>query len=129
MDCDAFWNSLRNHDTPKCFKDAKFGIYTHWGFYSNLDRRPNGFWYPHNMYNKGTVQYEYHLKNYGDPAEFGYKDFIPMLNAEKFVAEEWVELFKKVDAQFAGPVGQHHDGFTMWNSDVNKYNTKKYGAS
>jgi len=122
-----YWNSLKTHITPKWFRNAKFGIYTHWGIYSVPACGPNGSWYPHNMYCKGTPQYEYHVKTYGDPSKFGYKDFIPMFKAEKFDADEWAELFKKAGAQFAGPVGEHHDGFSMWDSQVNEWNAAKMG--
>jgi alpha-L-fucosidase len=121
------WNSLGRHQTPEWFKDAKFGIYTHWGVYSVPACGPNGSWYPHNMYKKGTRQYQYHVEHYGLPSEFGYKDFIPMFKAEKFDADEWADLFQKSGAQFAGPVAEHHDGFSMWDSEVNPWNAKRMG--
>ena len=121
------WNSLKTHITPKWFEDAKFGIYTHWGVYSVPACGPNGTWYPYNMYREGTPQYEYHLKTYGHPSKFGYKDFIPMFKAEKFNPDEWAELFKEAGAQFAGPVGEHHDGFSMWDSQVNEWNAARMG--
>ena len=121
------WNSLQNHEIPAWFKDAKFGIYTHWGVYSVPAKGPNGTWYPHQMYIKGSKQYDYHVEHFGLPSQFGYKDFIPMFKAEKFNADEWAELFKKAGAQFAGPVAEHHDGFSMWDSEINPYNAKKMG--
>ena len=80
------WTSLKNHTTPQWLKDAKFGIYTHWGVYS-VPAYDN-VWYPNKMYRKGNIQYEYHIKTYGPPEKFGYKDFIPLFKAEKFNAEE-----------------------------------------
>jgi len=121
------WKSLTTHSTPQWFRDAKFGIYTHWGVYSVPACGPNGTWYPHNMYREGTEQHTYHVRTYGPPSEFGYKDFIPMFNAEKFDAEEWAELFKKAGAQFAGPVAEHHDGFAMWDSEFTEWNAAKMG--
>ena len=121
------WNSVREHITPKWFKDAKFGIYTHWGIYSVPACRPNATWYPHNMYLDGTPQFEHHVKTYGHPSKFGYKDFIPMLTGEKFDADEWADLFKKAGAKFAGPVGEHHDGFSMWDTKLNEWNSAKMG--
>jgi len=79
------------------------------------------------MYREGTSQYEHHVKTYGHPSKFGYKDFIPMFKAEKFDPGEWAELFKKAGAQFAGPVGEHHDGFSMWDSQVNEWNAVNMG--
>src|SRR5512136_543505 len=98
-----YWESLRRHATPQWFRDAKFGIYTHWGVYSVPARGPNATWYPFNMYRKGTEQHRYHVATYGDPAVFGYKDFIPMFTAGKFEPDEWAELFRRSGARFAGP--------------------------
>ncbi|MFB3894954.1 MAG: alpha-L-fucosidase [bacterium] len=121
------WNSIKEHKTPQWIQEAKFGIYTHWGVYSVPAYGPNGTWYPYNMYRKGSEQYRYHLRTYGHPAQFGYKDFIPMFTGEKFNADEWAELFQKAGARFAGPVAEHHDGFAMWNSKLTKWNAVKMG--
>lgn len=121
------WSSLRNFKVPQWLRDIKFGIYTHWGVYSVPGCRPNGSWYPHHMYFKGTPQYEHHVKTYGDPSVFGYKDFIPMFKGEKFDPDQWAEMFKKAGAGFAGPVGEHHDGFAMWNTSYNDWNAAKMG--
>lgn len=127
MEYKASWNSLKNHHTPQWFQKAKFGIYTHWGIYSVPACRPNGSWYGFYMYQKGTPQYEYHLKTYGGPEKFGYKDFIPMFTGEKFCAQEWADLFAKAGARFAGPVGEHHDGFSMWNTGLTRWNSYNMG--
>jgi alpha-L-fucosidase len=121
------WNSLKQHPTPQWFKDAKFGIYTHWGIYCVPAKGPNATWYPYNMYRPGTEQYEYHKKTYGDPSQFGYKDFIPMFTAEKFDPDEWAELFKYSGAQYAGPVAEHHDGFAMWDTQYSGWNAAQMG--
>lgn len=127
MEYKASWNSLKRHQTPQWFQNAKFGIYTHWGIYSVPACRPNGSWYGFYMYQKGSPQYEHHVKTYGDPSEFGYKEFIPQLTGEKFDPAEWAKLFKEAGAQFAGPVGEHHDGFSMWGTDLNRWNATKMG--
>jgi|TARA_Y100000310_G_scaffold288232_1_gene313699 alpha-L-fucosidase len=121
------WSSLRDHTTPAWLREKKFGIYTHWGVYSVPACGPNGTWYAHNMYRPGNSQYEYHEKTYGPATEFGYKDFIPMFTAKKFDAAEWAELFKASGAAFAGPVAEHHDGFSMWDSKVNEWNAARMG--
>jgi len=121
------WNSLLQHRTPQWFHEAKFGIYTHWGVYAVPARGPNATWYPYNMYREGTPQCEYHVKTYGGPEKSGYKDFIPQLTGEKFDPDEWAELFKKAGAQFAGPVGEHHDGFCMWDSRYTEWNAARMG--
>jgi alpha-L-fucosidase len=64
---------------------------------------------------------------YGPLTEFGYHDFIPMFKGENFNASEWAELYKKSGARFAGTVGEHHDGFSMWDSDLTPFNAKDMG--
>ncbi|MGC9522928.1 MAG: alpha-L-fucosidase [Anaerolineae bacterium] len=121
------WESLRQHTTPQWFRDAKFGIYTHWGIYAVPAKGPNATWYPYNMYREGTEQHRYHVETYGDPSEFGYKDFIPEFTAEHFDPDEWAELFKRSGAQFAGPVAEHHDGFCMWDTAYSEWNAVNMG--
>ena len=121
------WHSLRRHQTPKWLQDGKFGVYTHWGIYSVPAFGQNGTWYPHNMYRAGNDQAQYHEKTYGPATDFGYKDFIPMFTAEKFDPEEWARIIKSSGARFAGPVAEHHDGFSMWDSRVNPWNSAKMG--
>ena len=117
---EAEWESLTRHECPEWFRNAKFGIYTHWGPYSVPSWENE--WYPRLMYMENSTRdddfYSYHKKTWGDVSEFGYKDFIPLFTAEKFDADEWAELFKRSGAQFAGPVAEHHDGFAMWDSDL-----------
>ena len=121
------WNSLRTHKTPQWFQESKFGIYTHWGVYCVPAYGPNATWYPYNMYRPGSGQYEYHVKTYGAPEKFGYKDFIPGFNGEKFDADEWAEIFKGAGAQYAGPVGEHHDGFCLWDSAHTEWKATRMG--
>jgi alpha-L-fucosidase len=122
----ADWESLKKHNAaPEWFRDAKFGIYFHWGVYC-VPAFGNE-WYPRNMYRKDSHEYKHHLAKYGDPIDFGYHDFVPMFKAEKFDADVWAELFKKAGARFAGPVAEHHDGFAMWASDLTPWNAKDMG--
>ncbi|MEM9983623.1 MAG: alpha-L-fucosidase, partial [Bacteroidota bacterium] len=128
---EANWESLATHEkAPGWFEDAKLGIYFHWGPYSVPAFGSE--WYPRWMYiadregwGKGTFQY--HEETYGHPSKFNYHDFIPMFTAEHFDPTEWAELFAKSGAQFAGPVAQHHDGFAMWDSEVNPWNAMDQG--
>ena len=123
---EANWESLKKHKAaPEWFRDAKFGIYFHWGVYSVPAFSSE--WYPRHMYLKNNREYRHHIKKYGDPAKFGYPDFVPMFKAEKFDANEWAELFARGGARFAGPVAEHHDGFSMWDSDVTPWNAKDMG--
>lgn len=120
------WPSLAKHnEDPEWFKDAKFGIYFHWGVYSVPAYGDE--WYPRNMHFKSRKEYQHHLETYGPLSEFGYHDFVPMFKAENFNAKEWADLFKKAGARFAGPVAEHHDGFSMWASDITPWNVMDKG--
>jgi len=121
------WESLSRHEqAPDWFKDSKFGIYFHWGVYSVPAFETE--WYPYHLYRDERPEFaKYHEENYGSLKEFGYHDFIPMFKAEKFDPEDWAELFEKSGAKFAGPVAQHHDGFAMWDSEVNPWNVADMG--
>ncbi|MEM9260161.1 MAG: alpha-L-fucosidase, partial [Bacteroidota bacterium] len=115
------WSSLEKvKEDPEWFADSKLGIYAHWGPY-NVPAFGSE-WYPRNMYVKGMKEFEHHKNTYGDQSEFGYHDFIPKFTAEKFDAEEWAQLMQDAGAKWGGPVAQHHDGFAMWDSEVNPWN-------
>lgn len=117
---------LRAHDAaPEWFRDAKFGIYFHWGVYS-VPAFGNE-WYPRNMHRRGSAEAQHHAERWGDPAEFGYHDFVPLFTAEHFDADEWAELFESAGARFAGPVAEHHDGYAMWASEVTPWNCADTG--
>jgi len=121
------WESLSNYRSPDWFRDAKFGIYAHWGPYSAANGNRNTDWYSRNMYKEGHPNNTYHVKTFGPVLEFGYKDLIPLFTAAKFNADEWVDLYVEAGARFAGPVGEHADGFAMWGSEVNPWNAAKMG--
>src|SRR5580700_11009642 len=122
------WNSLRQIPTPKWLREGKFGIYTHWGVYSVPAYGKNGTWYAHNIYTKpDSDDRKHHEATYGPLEKFGYKDFIPMFTGSRCDPEEWAELFKQAGARFAGPVAEHHDGFSMWDTKYSEWNAAKMG--
>ncbi len=120
------WPSLMNHEeAPEWFRDAKFGIYFHWGVYS-VPAFGNE-WYPRHMHVTGRPEYKHHVETYGEPSEFGYHDFVPLFKAGNFDPDAWADLFQKAGAQFAGPVAEHHDGFAMWASELTPWNAAGKG--
>jgi alpha-L-fucosidase len=122
------WESLRKNPTPQWLREGKFGIYTHWGVYSVPAVGPNGTWYSNHMYmDPNSQERVYHEATYGPLEKFGYKDFIPMFTGEKFNADEWADLFRKAGARFAGPVAEHHDGFSMWDTKYSEWNAARMG--
>ncbi|MFD0990071.1 alpha-L-fucosidase [Mariniflexile jejuense] len=123
---DETWESLSKYnETAEWFKDAKFGIYAHWGVLS-VPAYAND-WYPRNMHIEGTDEYKHHVETYGEPSKFGYHDFVPMFKAEKFNANTWATLFEKSGAKFAGIVAEHHDGWSNWGSKINPWNSVDMG--
>ncbi len=121
------WSSLQSHQDPEWFRDAKFGIYTHWGPVTVGTEDGGSQWYGNGMYIPGNATFISHQKKFGDQNKVGFKDLIPKLTAEKFNADEWADLFAKAGAKFAGPVAVHHDNFSMWDSQLTRWNSVKMG--
>ena len=145
----ASWASVDQHNpSPAWFQDAKFGIYFHWGVFS-VPAYENE-WYPRNMYNTGDSAYPHHLATFGNPFTnsttlqfFPYYYFIngatnlagqfmqfaPKLKSAggNWDPDAWAQLFVNAGARFAGPVAEHHDGFSMWASTVNPWNSVSKG--
>ena len=124
------WESLHAYTVPEWFKDAKLGIFIHWGVYAVPAF--NNEWYPHFMYidqmsRKGANFFQHHRERYGPHAEFGYKDFIPMLTAKRWDPAAWVELFQQAGARYVVPVAEHHDGFPMYDCSFTNWNAAQMG--
>jgi len=119
------WQSLSNYEVPEWYKDAKFGIFIHWGVYS-VPAFGNE-WYPREMYIEGSEINKHHVATYGPVTKFGYKDFIPLFKAERFDPQAWARLFKASGARYVVPVFEHHDGFAMYDSDLSDWTAKKMG--
>lgn len=116
--------SLAQYEVPEWFRDAKFGIWAHWGPQSAIG---DGDWYARNMYLQGSDQYNYHVQKYGHPSKFGYKDTIPAWKAERFDPAELIRAYKKAGAGYFMSMGVHHDNFDMWNSKHNPWNAAAMG--
>ncbi|HOT51012.1 MAG TPA: alpha-L-fucosidase, partial [Candidatus Hydrogenedentes bacterium] len=125
MRYEANWDSLKQYKVPEWYKDAKFGIFIHWGVYS-VPAFGNE-WYPRNMYRKNSLEYRHHVKTYGPQSEFGYKDFIPKFKTQRFDAAKWARLFKESGAKYVVPVAEHHDGFAMYDCGLSEYCATKMG--
>jgi alpha-L-fucosidase len=119
------WESLKRYEVPEWYKDAKFGIFIHWGVYSVPAFGSE--WYPREMYQQGRREFEHHVKTYGPQSKFGYKDFIPMFKAERYDPAAWARLFKEAGARFVVPVAEHHDGFAMYDSRLTRWDVKEMG--
>lgn len=129
--------SFRAYQYPEWFRDAKFGIWAHWGpqavprqgdWYARLmyesnvfDRRTNKF------SGKPGRDYLYHIEHYGHPSKFGYKDIIPLWKAEKWDPEKLMALYKRVGARYFVSMGSHHDNFFLWDSKIHRWNAVNMG--
>jgi len=112
------WESLQNYQTPEWFRDAKFGMWAHWGPQCQPEA---GDWYARNMYQEGSRQYKIHLQKYGHPSKFGFKDVINEWKAEKWDPEELVSLYKNAGAQYFMALANHHDNFDLYDSKYQKH--------
>ena len=116
--------SLRSYRIPEWFRDAKFGIWAHWGPQSAIE---DGDWYARNMYIQGSEQYQYQLANYGHPSKVGYKDLVGIWKAAKWDPDYLMGLYKKAGAKYFMSMGVHHDNFDLWNSKYTRWNAMKMG--
>jgi len=121
--------SFKQYQYPEWFRDAKFGIWSHWGPQA-VPRQ--GDWYARNMYFQSgngweTRYYEHHVKTYGHPSKFGYKDIIPLWKAERWDPAQLMKLYKKTGAKYFVSMATHHDNFFLWNSKLHKWNSVNMG--
>lgn len=118
------WESLKKHKTPEWFRNAKFGIWAHWG---PQCVEGSGDWMAREMYIEGSHAYKYHVEHYGHPSEFGFKDILPLFKAEKWDPDKLVERYKRLGAQYFFVLGNHHDNFDLWDSKYQEWNSVNIG--
>ena len=129
--------SFKQYSYPEWFRDAKFGIWAHWGPQA-VPRQ--GDWYARKMYESDIVnrrtneptgkpsrEYIYHLEHYGHPSKFGYKDIIPLWKAERWDPEQLMALYKRVGAKYFVSMATHHDNFFLWDSKIHRWNAVNMG--
>jgi alpha-L-fucosidase len=121
---EPYWESLKAYECPQWFRDAKFGIWAHWSPQCVPER---GDWYARNMYIQGTPQYDYHVKAYGHPSKFGYKDICHLWGAERWDPDALVKLYKRAGAEYLVSLATHHDNFDCWDSKYQPWNCMNVG--
>ncbi|MEO5681221.1 MAG: alpha-L-fucosidase [Chitinophagaceae bacterium] len=110
------WSSLDRRPTPQWFKDAKFGIFIHWGVYSVPGWSSKGQyaeWYQNGLNGNDTARQAFHKKKFGDLTYYQVAD---QFKAELFNPDEWAKLFEQSGAKYIVLTSKHHDGFTLWPS-------------
>ncbi len=118
------WASLQQYQCPEWFRDAKFGIWAHW---SPQCVPEQGDWYARNMYIPGTGQYDFHVRTYGHPSEFGYKDICHLWTAAKWDPDRLIALYKRAGARYFVALANHHCNFDCWDSTYHAWNSVNIG--
>ncbi len=118
------WDSLKQYQAPEWFKDAKFGIWAHWGPQCEPE---DGDWYARNMYMEGKSQNLFHVAHYGPPSKFGFKDVIHEWHAENWDPEALMDLYKRAGAQYFVALANHHDNFDNYDSKYQPWNSVNMG--
>jgi len=118
------WELLKAYRCPDWFRDAKFGIWAHW---SPQCVPEQGDWYARGMYIQGSPQYNYHVKTYGHPSEFGYKDICHLWRAGNWKPEELIRLYIKTGAKYFVALANHHGNFDCWDSKHQPWNGVNVG--
>ncbi len=122
---DPTWESLRKYETPKWFRDAKFGIWAHWG---PQCVEGSGDWMARELYMEGNYKSNFHREHYGHPSEVGFKDILPLFKAENWTPDELVAFYKDVvGARYFFALGNHHDNFDLWDSKYQEWNSVAIG--
>ena len=118
------WQSLKEYKTPEWFRNAKFGIWAHWGPQCQPEQ---GDWYARFMYAEGSEPYKWHVANYGHPSKAGFKEVINDWKAQNWDPEKLVALYKRTGAQYFFAMANHHDNLDLWNSKYQSWNTVNVG--
>lgn len=118
------WNSLTNYECPEWFRDAKFGIWAHWGPQCEPE---HGDWYARQMYQEGSPDYESHLMEYGHPSTNGFKEVIHQWKAEHFDPDKLLKFYKENGAKYFMALANHHDNFDNFNSKYQPWNSVAVG--
>jgi alpha-L-fucosidase len=121
----ADWKAIsRAYTVPEWWREAKFGAWAHWDPQSMPEK---GDWYARGMYMEGNGQYNSHLKNFGHPSEYGYKDICRNWVIDRWNPEELMDLFVEMGARYFMAMGVHHDNFDCWDSAYQPWNSVRVG--
>ena len=118
------WDSLSNYQSPDWYRDAKLGIWAHWGPQSQPEM---GDWYAQHMYLENNPIYRFHCARYGHPSKFGFKDVIHTWQAEEWDPDHLVQFYKKAGAKIFAAMACHHDNLDLFNSKFQPWNSVNVG--
>ncbi|MCH8686629.1 alpha-L-fucosidase [Pedomonas mirosovicensis] len=112
------------YQAPQWFRDAKFGIWSHWGPQCVPEA---GDWYGRLMYVQGSPAYEHHVRAYGHPSERGFLEIIGQWKAEHWCPEDLLARFQRAGARYIVSMANHHDNFDNFNSAHHPWNSTRVG--
>lgn len=118
------WKSLEQYQVPQWYRDAKFGIWAHWGPQCQPEM---GDWYARSMYEEGSGDYKFQISTYGHPSKFGFKDVINQWHAENWDPQKLVSMYKRAGAQYFFGMANHHDNLDLWDSKYQPWNSVAVG--
>lgn len=118
------WEGLSGYEAPEWFRDAKFGIWAHWGPQCQPEE---GDWYGRIMYEEGSDFYKKHIEKYGHPTEFGFMDVMNEWRAPNWDPDALVKRFKDAGARYFFAMGNHHDNLDLWDSRHHEWNSVNVG--
>lgn len=118
------WQSLEQYQVPEWFRDAKFGIWAHWGPQCESEQ---GDWYARHLYAEDHRQGKWHREHYGPPSQFGFKDVIHRWKAENWNPEKLVALYRRAGAKYFFALANHHDNLDLWDSKYQPWNSVRIG--
>ncbi len=115
------WESLNKRGIPSWFKEAKFGIFIHWGVYAVPSYAPviensgesYAEWYWYRIHEGDKYFKAFHDKNYG--ADFQYQQFESQFTASMFDPQQWADIFRRSGAKYVVLTSKHHEGYCLWN--------------
>ncbi|WP_084579634.1 alpha-L-fucosidase [Sphingomonas azotifigens] len=121
----ANWPSLvANYRYPDWFRDAKFGIWSHWGPQSVPEQ---GDWYGRNLYQQGHPQADFHRKTYGHPADVGMMEVQNRWTAANWDPEALMQRYVKAGAKYFVSLACHHDNLDCYDSAHHGWNSLRVG--
>jgi alpha-L-fucosidase len=121
----ADWKGLsRTYTVPQWWREAKLGAWAHWDPQSMPER---GDWYARKMYMERDPVYAFHVKTFGHPSEYGYKDIAHNWVIDKWNPKEMMNLYVEMGARYFMAMGVHHDNFDCWDSKYQPWNSVHVG--
>lgn len=122
------WDSLDSRPLPAWFDQAKVGLFLHWGVFSVPSYTSEWFWWYWQGWDepRNPNPAKFMAKNY--PPGFTYPDFAKDFTCEFFDPDEWARIFQESGARYVVLTTKHHEGFTLWPSNVSfSWNAKDVG--